>query len=424
MIDRVISIWRNYSPKMMTLGAYGYQATASLLLVFVVAHILPAAEYKRFSLAFATAQFAAIAAFEWVRIAATRFYPGPDEKLSPLQMASLGAAFAGASALGCIVALCALYFGAPILSVGIWATLALGQGFTDLHFTMMRFRGDLITFARMQSLRASLMLLGGAVGSWLGGGAVGTLLGLCLAYGVTILTATIADKSLRHAPWRSPSATQFVRYVSYGGAAAGASILYLGTLVIGRYVISVVAPGAASGVMLALDLFQRPFAVVTTAVHAILYPPVVAAYDRGGGGAAFAPLRRLYVIETACTIGLAVFLVGLFALRPLLSLVVPGALQASFASAATWAIVAFAARAILINIAPIRLHLMQRSDLILLTAVSDGATFMATLAIAYKYHLLTDVSVVVCLALTGMTSLLTTALISRLNVRPSRLRTH
>ena len=115
---------------------------------------------------------------------------------------------------------------------------------------------------------------------------------------------------------------------------------------------------------------------------------------------------------------------GLFALRPLLSLVVPGALQASFASAATWAIVAFAARAILINIAPIRLHLMQRSDLILLTAVSDGATFMATLAIAYKYHLLTDVSVVVCLALTGMTSLLTTALISRLNVRPSRLRTH
>lgn len=396
--DQIEDGIRRAAPKVLTLAAYGYQAGLSLALIVVLANLMSGGEYKRFSLAFATAQFAAIGAFEWVRIAATRFYPGPAPERAPLQMASLGAAFAGAAGVGGVVALAALVFGVPPLLVGMAAVLALGQGLTDLHFTLIRFRGDLTAFSRLQSLRATLLLVGGVGGAWLGGSASGALSGLGLAYVLTIAIAAATDRSLRQAPWRSPSAALFRQHIAYGGPAAGASILYLGTVLGARYAISMIAPGAAAGVLLAFDLFQRPFAVVTTALHAILYPPVVAAYDRGGFAEARKPMLKLFGVEGACILILAALLAGAFAIPEVVALVAPEELRAAFFDSAFWAITLFAVRAVLVNFGPLALHLKRSVWLITVVSTADLAIFLAILAVMMT--IIADRSTVPLFALT------------------------
>ena len=132
-----------HGSKVATLAAYGYQAVAALGLVLAVAHVLSGPEYARFSQTLATAQFAAIGAFEWIRIAAMRFYPGPDPDKAPLQKASLGAGFAGSALIGGVISIGAIIGGAPVIVVLLGAAIAVGQGLTDLYLTVVRFRGDL-----------------------------------------------------------------------------------------------------------------------------------------------------------------------------------------------------------------------------------------------------------------------------------------
>lgn len=66
--------------KIIALGAYFYQAVIAFGLLIIVAHWLTPADYASYSLFISICQFAAIAAFEWVRFACTRFYPGPDRE--------------------------------------------------------------------------------------------------------------------------------------------------------------------------------------------------------------------------------------------------------------------------------------------------------------------------------------------------------
>jgi hypothetical protein len=370
-----------HGSRVATLAAYGYQAVAALGLVLAVAHVLTGPEYARFSLTLATAQFAAIGAFEWVRIAATRFYPGPDPDAAPLQKASLGAGFVASALVGGIVSVSAMLGGAPVLVVLLGAAVAIGQGLTDLHLTFVRFRGDLGAFARAQSLRATAMIGFAAGGAVLTGAATGALAGIVLAHAVLILVALITDPHLRSTPWRHPSAELIRAQMAYGAPAAGASILYLATTLMARYTITLISPGAAgAGTLLAFDLIQRPFAVVTTALHALLYPPVVREFDRGGFDAARAPLRRLYVIELGCILALAAGLAAALSLSSVVSLIAPDQLSQAFSEAALLCILIFATRTALLSLAPLVLHLTRRTKLMAAINLSDPWSFLVLVA--------------------------------------------
>ena len=371
-----------HGSKVATLAAYGYQAVAALGLVLAVAHVLTGPEYARFSLTLATAQFAAIGIFEWVRIAATRFFPGPDPATAPLQKASLGAGFVASALVGGVISIGAILGGAPVVIVLIGAALAVGQGLTDLYLTFVRFRGDLGAFAGLQSLRATAMFGFAAGGAVLTGAATGALAGVVLAHAALILVALLTDPQLRATPWRHPAPDLVRAQFAYGAPAAGASILSLATVLMARYAVSLIAPGAAgAGALLAFDLIQRPFAVVTTAFHALLYPPVVRAYDRGGFPAAASPLRRLYATELTCIVVLAIGLAAVLALPPVLALIAPDRLAETFSAAALPCILAFATRAVLLSLAPLALHLTRRTGLMATINLSDAGSFLILVAV-------------------------------------------
>lgn len=380
-IRAVVPKLRTQGSKIATLLAYGYQAAAALSLLLAVAHVLNGAEYARFSLTLATAQFAAIGAFEWVRIAATRFYPGPNLDRAPLQKASLGAGFVGSAAIGALLCIGAALGGAPASVVLLGAAVAVGQGLTDLYLTFVRFRGDLSGFARLQCLRATAMVGFAVAGALLTGRATGALAGIVLAHAALILIALVTDAQLRATPWLRPAPNLVRAQLAYGVPAAGASILSLATVLMARYALSLIAPGAAgAGALLGFDLIQRPFAVVTTAFHALLYPPVVRAYDSGGFPAAKAPLRRLYRIELICIAALAVGLSTVLALPPVVALIAPDQLAEAFGAVALPCILAFATRAILLSLAPLALHLTRRTGLMATINLSDTGGFLILVA--------------------------------------------
>lgn len=374
-----------HGSKVATLAAYGYQAAAALGLVLAVAHLLTGPEYARFSLTLATAQFAAIGAFEWVRIAATRFYPGPDPAAAPLQKASLGAGFVASALVGGVVIISAMVGGAPVLVVLLGAAVAVGQGLTDLYLTFVRFRGDLGAFARLQSLRATAMIGLAAGGAVLTGTANGALAGIVLAHALLILVAIITDPHLRSTPWRRPSAELIRAQLAYGAPAAGASILYLATTLMARYAISLVAPSAAgAGALLAFDLLQRPFTLVTTAFHALLYPQVVRAYDLGGFAGATLAIRRLCIVELGLIVVLTGGLVVIFALPFVANLIVPADLLLTFQESVCAATLLFATRSVTANIVPVPLHLMHKGLSIFCLSLLDGPAFLVVVGAAFS----------------------------------------
>lgn len=372
---------RKRAGQLASVGAFGYQALAALGLVLTVAHHLSSVEYTRFSLTLATAQFAAIGAFEWVRIAATRFYPGPDPARAPLQKASLGVGFLASAVIGALLCFGAALGGARPSVILLGAAMAVGQGLTDLYLTFVRFRGDFGAFARLQCLRATAMVGFAVAGAVLTGAATGALAGIVLAHAVLILIALLTDPQLRATPWRHPAPDLVRAQFAYGAPAAGASILSLATVLMARYAVNLIAPGAAgAGALLAFDLIQRPFAVVTAAFHALLYPPVVRAYDRGGFPEAAAPLRRLYAIELTCIAAVAIGLAAGLAFPPFLALIAPDRLAETFSAAAPLCILAFATRAVLLSLAPLALHLTRRTGLMATINLSDTGSFLILVA--------------------------------------------
>ncbi len=131
------------------------------------------------------------------------------------------------------------------------------------------------------------------------------------------------------------------------------------------------ATGAA-GALLALDLLQRPFVLIVSALQAIQYPEIVTAHDRAGDGSDLArQLGRYYALLTSFALMMAA---GIFAvLLPAAWLVVSPDLQRGFLATAPAIIMLSLVRTLTQIMLPTPLHLRQRLALILLLAVADCA---------------------------------------------------
>lgn len=366
---KALHLLRHHYARLMALGAYGYQALAALLLLFALGWVLPPEEYTAYSLSVATGQFAAIGAFEWVRLAATRFYPGPDPNRSNTQQSSVLAGFVCSAGLLVSLSLIALVF-LPTGLVCAAVALALCQGATDLHLTLCRFRGGLKLFSSLQAARATLLLVGAISGSVLTRTATGGLWGMAAGYLVVLAAGIVIDRVLRAARVRDVDMPVMRSQATYGFPAAGASVMYLGSMMLFRYAVNLLLPaGLAPGVLMAIDVMQRPFYVVLTALNGILYPPVVAAYDQGGMAHARKSLGNLIKIQVAVLTLIGVLLVVVTV--PASLIIVPEKMREGFIFGAFYTMVIFFLRSILIGIMSLPAHLSKQMKLVFFLSMID-----------------------------------------------------
>lgn len=359
--------------KIIALGAYFYQAVIAFGLLIVVAHWLAPAAYASYSLFISICQFAAIAAFEWVRFACTRFYPGPDAASEAAERrAILVEAFACAAL--CLIAAClSLFFGVPPVVALVGGLVSIAQGGSDLHLTMLRFRQDFRAFSVLQGSRATILAAGTLLGALVSPSFLSTVTGLLGGYAAYGLLALLLSRRAKTRPAAALDSARVRKHLVYGSVSAGAATAAMfAPLALKAIFTAALGTTGAAGALLALDLLQRPFVLIVSALQAIQYPEIVAAHDRAEDRAALPrQLGHYYALLTSFALMMAA---GIFAvLLPAAWLVISPDLQQGFLATAPAIIVLSLVRTLTQIMLPTPLHLKQRLALILFLAVIDCA---------------------------------------------------
>lgn len=364
--------------KLVALLSYAYQALLAFGSLLVITHLLTAGDYTVYSLFIATTQLAAIAAFEWIRFACSRFYPGPDETSEALQRGTIAREFALSMAACALVALVAALLGfiSPLLAA-LGLVVVVLQGWTDLYLTMLRFRHQFTAFSSLQGLRATALAVGSVLGALLLHSVEGATAGLAAGYLAMSAVALLLE--LRHkrvsGRWDMVTVRQ---HLHYGSVSAGASVIGLLAPLGLRLILQGAFGTAAAGALLAIDLLQRPFVLVISAVQGVQYPVVVRAYDQREPDFP-RQLGRYYALLVTLALLTAG---GVAAILPLIAgwLVAPN-LRDAFVAAAPAALVVFLFRAVTQNVFATPAHLIRRMRVITLLAVSDALLLNASGAI-------------------------------------------
>ncbi len=356
--------------KIVALAAYFYQAAVAFGLLIAVAHLLTPADYAAYSLFISISQFAAIFCFEWVRFACSRFYPGQGAGSEALERRALSVEFAVCSAVCLIAAFASIVFSVPAEIAVLGGLVAIFQGGSDLHLTMLRFRQEFRVFSRLQGSRATILAAGTLAGAAVAQNFTCTVIGLMAGYLVYgLLAMFLTRNTLSEAAHFEPPLVR--KHFVYGSVAASASVIGILTpLGLKAILTAVLGAGAAAGALLALDLLQRPFVLIVSALQAIQYPDVVATYDREGATPTFRrQLGEYYSLLTGLTLMTAA---GIFALlQPVGQFVISAGLRSGFLAAAPFVIGLAACRALTFNMLPTPAHLQHRLLAIFVLAALD-----------------------------------------------------
>jgi hypothetical protein len=359
--------------KLLALGAYVYQSALAFGLLMVVARILEPAEYTTYSVFIATTQVAATAAFEWLRFACSRFYPGqtPETEREQRRTLLLEGLVCGAVCLAAGAA--AIPLGIPPALALIGGAVSAGQGGSDLHLSVVRFAQRFGAFSWLNGIRASMVAFGTFTGAVLTHTVTGAVAGLLAAYVGYAVVAVVGDRRA-YASAAGGFRWRIVReHATYGGVSAGMAVLgLLSPLGLKLILTSTLGREAAAGVLLSLDLLQRPFIMVVSALQTVEYPDVVAAYDRN------APdfpgrLGRFYALMgTLSLISAAVVYVGL---RPVAEIVVGPELRDAFLVTSPLVALFSMFRALTQNISTTPAHLQLKLGELALLAGIDCVSF-------------------------------------------------
>lgn len=351
------------------LGAYVYQAALALGLLLLVSRILPAQDFTHYSLFITISQFGSIAAFEWLRFSCSRFYPGTDEAA---QRSVILHAFMVCAALCLLAGGSVFAFGAASIGIAVGGALvAVFQGGSELHLTMLRFRQDFRLFSILQAARASFLAIGTICGALLNPTLAGTVSGMLIAYLAYAVLARLLAGSLANGLQR-PQRHLLAKHLSYGGVSAGASVAgILAPLGLKAFLTAMLGAQGAAGALLAFDLLQRPFVMVVSALQAIRYPEIVATYDREPGTPGFRErLGDFYGQLAGCSLVTAAAILCLLA--PAASWLVKAELRDSFLLAAPAVTILALLRAWVQTLLPTPAHLKQRLRPIIGLALADA----------------------------------------------------
>ncbi|WP_293801725.1 hypothetical protein [uncultured Bosea sp.] len=355
--------------QIVALAAYAYQALLALGLLLLVSRLLPAQDFTYYSLFITIGQFGSIVAFEWLRFSCSRFYPGTDETA---QRSVILYSFAVCAVLCLLVGAGISVSGVAQAWIALSATLvAVLQGGTELHLTMLRFRQDFRLFSILQVARASIFAAGTVGGAVLDPTLAGAVAGALAGYVVYGVAARFTGGAFATGLKR-PQRGLLMKHLTYGGVSSGASVAgILALLGLKALLTAVIGSSAAAGALLALDLLQRPFNLVVSALQAVRYPDLVTDYDREPGSPTFRlRLGDYYALLAGCSFVTAAAILCLLA--PAASWLVKGELRASFLLAAPIVTVLALLRALVQTLLPTPAHLMQRLRPIIGLAIADA----------------------------------------------------
>lgn len=355
--------------KLFALGAYFYQAGLAFGILILVARVLPAAEYAGYSIFMAATMFVAVCFFEWIRFACSRFYPGRDAQTEADQRAVLLAEMAGAAIACSASGLVALLFGVPPVIAVLGALTAIFQGGSDIHLTMLRFRRQFSDFSWLQGLRATVLAGGSIAGALAFHSLAGTASGLVLGY--LLFAAVAVAVELRTVHPRGVLRGQIVReHLSYGSVTAGASVIgLLAPLGLRVILSSTLGAQASAGALLAVDLLQKPFVLIVSALQAIQYPDVVSAFDAPERKGLASHLGQYYALLV--TLSLVTGAGILAVLLPVAEIAVAQPLRAAFLETAPLLTFVFMLRSLTQNMSTTPAHLEKDLAQMIVLALID-----------------------------------------------------
>ena len=264
-------------------------ALFNFLIGLIVARFLGPEEFGRFALAVAFALVVQVALFDWIRLAAIRFYSDETRQSDPQVRATLDASYGvvtGVLGLGVI----ALLWLGPTLSLqpsllGLAALAALVNGLFDYATGLLRASFQDRLYARLVIIKNALGLVLTAGGAIVFHSATMALVGGALSLGgaVALIRSALADprSAARLASW--PLAR---RYLGYGAPIIVANMFYLVVPLANRTIVTHFWGFAETGQFsLAWDFGQRSLQAIGSALDVVLFQIAVAAHAREGARA-------------------------------------------------------------------------------------------------------------------------------------------
>ncbi|MGH6710735.1 MAG: hypothetical protein ACREEK_17400, partial [Bradyrhizobium sp.] len=301
--------------------------------------------------------------------------------------------------------------------------IAVLQGLTDMYFMAIRVSDRLGTAASLLILRASLLLVGAGAGASIYGTAEATLLGIVSGHATSLVAGLFAHRTpLRRVPHRALLA-DWMDFSRYGMLAAGASVIHLSVPVMIRFIVvsslGAAAPTATAAFSMAIDLLQRPFAVLVAAIHTVSYPEAVIQFERGTDAQARRATSRLLDFILCATI---VTLGGLIGFLPDASrLFVPADLLTGFMAVAPAAAVFYFLHTHLQATLAVIPHLRKAATRLVVVATCQLALVSIASSIAALLHLSIAAQVASAAAATAIVILCGSGPIIRFGVIPGWL---
>jgi O-antigen/teichoic acid export membrane protein len=313
--------------------AFLANSATNVVIGLLVAKYLGPEEYGRFAIAFSISAVVQTALFDWLRLAATRFYSVRVRDQKPVVRATLDMSFV---AVVCALALATVlfaYFGPTLDFDGVLILLALltavVNGLFDYSTALVRARFDDQLFGRLVFVKnlLSLLLTGGGAFLFHSAGVAlaGTIASL---FGTVIATrASLTDKGAPPGAARRETAAALI---AYSAPIVTANLLYQAIPLAARSTVADVYDFAETGQFaLAFDLGMRAMLAFGSALDVLLFQIAVAAHENHGAERARRQVGRnmavvLAFLLPACT--------GLFLVMPSIELlIVPAQYRGPFA---------------------------------------------------------------------------------------------
>jgi O-antigen/teichoic acid export membrane protein len=313
--------------------AFLANSATNVVIGLLVAKYLGPEEYGRFAIAFSISAVVQTALFDWLRLAATRFYSVRVRDQKPVVRATLDMSFV---AVVCALALATFlfaYLGPTLDFDGVLILLALltavVNGLFDYSTALVRARFDDRLFGRLVLVKnlLSLILTGG--GAFLFHSAGVALAGTIASLFGTVIAAraSLTDKGAPPGAARRETAAALI---AYSAPIVTANLLYQAIPLAARSTVADVYDFAETGQFaLAFDLGMRAMLAFGSALDVLLFQIAVAAHENHGAERARRQVGRnmavvLAFLLPACT--------GLFLVMPSIELlIVPAQYRGPFA---------------------------------------------------------------------------------------------
>ena len=308
---------------MNVLLAFLANSATNFVIGLIVAKYLGPEEYGRFAIAFSIAAVVQTALFDWLRLAATRFYSARVRDQQPVVRATLDMSFV---AVVCGLALATTlfaYFGPTLDFDGVLILLALltavVNGLFDYSTALVRARFDDRLFGRLILVKnlLSLVLAGGGAFLFHSAGVAlaGTIASL---FGSVIAArASLTDKGAPPGAARRQTA---VALMAYSAPIVTANLLYQAIPLAARSTVADVYDFAETGQFaLAFDLGMRAILAFGSALDVLLFQIAVAAHENHGAQRARRQVGRNMAVVLAFLLPACA---GLFLVMPSIELLI------------------------------------------------------------------------------------------------------